>query len=194
MVSKQRTYDFTEGLQRAKERIDDDASDEIGNRAADRARRPREQSDAEKVVTAALAINVDDLKSEQDFLSAKKLVDEAMAALAQMIIVIRGQIDEATERKWRDDVYSDPGWWKRVNGAHRAKSWQRQQLQNKFGELNRKLKTFRHVTIEQPRWEERAKRRDRIFVQMAKLHLDLMTYERLWSLVTQFENATKENE
>src|SRR5215831_9985624 len=104
---KKRIYDFTEGLQRAKQRIDDD---DIGNRAVieseDEEIRPRSAarppprgpSEEELAVNAALAITVNDTMSEEDLSTAKTTIERALELLALMCGSIKGQIDEATER------------------------------------------------------------------------------------------------
>jgi hypothetical protein len=172
--SMTRSFDFTR----------DDAP-----RIASEREREREPSAEEQIIDIAMALEITQTMSHEDLTNAKTIIERASDAVMQISSNIKGQIEEANERRYRDGVYSDPNWWKRVNGAQRAKAWQRQQLQNKYGVVNRALRAFRHVTQAIPMQESR----DRMFIRMAKLHLPDATYQRLWQLVDEMEQMTKDD-
>jgi len=142
----------------------------------------------EKTVTDALAVEIKKDMDEATLLKLKELVERARELVSEMCNAIRGQIDEANERRYKDGVYANPDWWKRVNGASRAKSWQRQRLQEKVGEINRALKMCKHeVTMGME--GARQLTRDRMFVKVAQLQLTGETFDRLWRMVDEMEKT-----
>jgi ribosome-binding protein aMBF1 (putative translation factor) len=125
-------------------------------------------------------------------LEARKSIDEARNMVAEASNAIRSQLDEVNERRYRDGEYADPNWWRRLNGAARAKAWQRQRLQDKLGEVSRLLRGAEHNKT--MRYEnERRKTQERMFVEVAKLQLSQEAYQRIWDMVDQIAQQQENN-
>lgn len=163
-----KTYDLTDGLKAARDRM------------------TREPDPTEELIQEALGIKLPDSMTEMDLLAAKTLVDNAMNALAIACSSIQGQIDEANLRRDQEGEFSDPSWYKRVHGAKRAKSWQRQRLQDKLGDINRRLRRGNAL-----KHDENRDTREGLFVQIAKLQLPPPTFQRLWQLVDETIKSRK---
>lgn len=130
---------------------------------------PQPSSDEElDLIADALAIDPADV-SDTDVEEMRDLVQRAMFAVAEHADSIRAQIARVEETRTR---YEDGGdWWRRAHSALRHKARQRQQLQLVFGRLNRRARTQRGDSDE------------RLFVNMAKLHLPQKTFDAIWQLV-----------
>lgn len=146
--------------------------------AAARERVARPSDEIEQLIQAALALEVEAL-ADEEVTTAKNLVDSAMNALAAACSSIQSQIDEANLRREQDGEFSDPDWYRRVHGAGRAKRWQRQLLQNKLGEINRRVRKGNAI--------QHDSRREKLFIDIARLHLPRETFTRLWELVEETE-------
>lgn len=148
----------------------------------ERVRQQRREDD--DFVKAVIDMELPSDLDEAQLLEAKKSIDEARNMVAEASNAIASQIDEATLRKFRDHEYADPTWWRKINGAQRAKGWQKQRLQEKLGEVTRRLKDAKHAHAMKLD-ATRQKSRDRMFVEAAKLHLTGDMYQRIWDTVEQ---------
>src|SRR5215831_15395747 len=144
----------------------------------------QQRRDDEDFVKRVIEMELPPDLDEAQLLEARKAIDEARDIVAEASNAIRSQIDEANERKWRDGVYADPNWWRRLNGAQRAKGWQKQRLQEKLGEVTRRLKDVKH-THTMKNEDARRKSKSMLFVEIAKLQLTGETYQRIWDTVEQ---------
>jgi hypothetical protein len=137
-------------------------------------------------ITEALAIVAVETMSTPELLAAKAKIEAAQNVLSSESNKINSQIEQAHAKFSAHGEPSEPDWWKRVNAAKRAKAWQRQRLQEKIGAINRALRDRHHVETMRSE-DDRRKTRDRIFIQIAKLHLPTETYQKLWRLVEETE-------
>ena len=138
---------------------------------------PRRSFETEQLIGSALTLALDQIKIAEDLIKAKNLVTSAMSVVDDDLISIKSQIDGAQAEVWAGGGYSDPVWWRRVNSALRHKGKQRQQLQAKLGEINRRIRADRMHTDSARELSD-----ERMFIAIAKLHLPPQTYERLWAL------------
>jgi transposase-like protein len=160
-----RIYDFTSGLKAAKDAITQASA------------APKPQDEGERAITEAIEIVVDNLKNSDELSAARATIEQAMYYLDGTLSSIKSQIDLAKSRAL-ESQYADPIWWRRVNSAQRFKGRQRQQLQNKFGEVNRRLRANRATANANEQLT-----REQAFVRIAQIHLPPETFQRLWELV-----------
>ena len=144
----------------------------------------------EHLVERAIALVVSAKMGEQALTAAKELIERARNAVNEMHDSIRDQIDLAKRRRYQVGQYSDPDWWHRINSALHAKARQRQQLQEKFGDVNHKLRRLQHGTTMQAQQNTRESRYY-LFAQIARAHLPTETFEHLWRLVDEAERTSK---
>jgi hypothetical protein len=143
----------------------------------------------EQLFAAASTVALDLIKTEDELAKAKQLVTDAMSALDDEIISIKSQIEGAQAEVFAGGQYSDPVWWRRVNGAARHKGKLRQELQTKLGEINRRIRAarMRENSIQ-------SQSEERLFIAIAKLHLPPQTYERLWELTHETQRMRAGND
>jgi hypothetical protein len=151
----------------------------------------RKPSQEERLIDEVLAMELSPDMSEQEVAAAKGKIERARAAISNICNVLRTKIDEF-EQRISDGERVDPDWWSRLNGASRHKSWQRQQLQSKLAHVNRLARAFQHQTATEIA-NDRRRKREKLFVQIAELHLSPETTERLWKLVADAERAQQQD-
>lgn len=139
----------------------------------------RPQTEEDRLIAAAIDVDVESLSPEQHA-DARKLVERAMSCLDDVVNSIKAQIEAATAKHQTTGEYSDPHWYRRTKFAQRHKGKQRQLLQGKLGEINRRIRAHNNETNSQEVTKER------MFIKVARLHLPAETYQKIWDLV----NAT----
>ena len=140
---------------------------------------PRPQTEEDILIAAAMEIDVAKLSKEQ-IDDARKLVERAMFCLDEIVNSMKAQVEASTAKYYSTGEMSDPHWFRRIKFAQRHKGRQRQLLQGKFGEINRRVRARNNEVNSQEVSKER------MFIKIAKLHLPAETYQQLWELV----NAT----
>jgi hypothetical protein len=132
----------------------------------------------DSIVEDALELDVALLGEDEQTLSdARTLVEEAMAIIDTDTTNIRYQLDKARADVITLNKYADTKWWRSANSALRHKGIMRGKLQNKFGEINRRLRMVRSHS-------ERLTR-DRIFVKLASKLLKPAQVRSIWKEVDQ---------
>lgn len=127
--------------------------------------------DQQQMIDALIDQGVDAM-SEEDLRAAKTAVERYMEELAEKSNSIKSQIDGARSKFYSGEP-SDPGWWRRVNGAQRAVGHERQRCQNVLGRIN---KAVRAMTAQ--RIDNEIHRR---FISAAKRVLPEDTYKMIWA-------------
>jgi hypothetical protein len=135
--------------------------------------------DDNRLVAEALAITLANLTTHAQLDSAREIVQSAMLILDEALCSIKGQMDGAHVRL--SVQHPDETWWRRISSARRHKARHRQELQNKFGEINRKLREIKGRAHEASR--------ESAFIRAAELLLPRETYMRLWALVGEIEHG-----
>jgi hypothetical protein len=138
---------------------------------------PEEDAFVSSIIDTEVALGMD----EMQLLGFKKAVESAREILSRAVNAIQMQIDEAKERRFNGEQL-DPDWRGRVGAAQRAKSWQRQRLQEKSAEIGRRLKAIRHqqtLALE----SDRDRSQHHLFVEVAKMKLPPETYQEIWDAV-----------
>ena len=131
-----------------------------------------------EVIAKATAIVPDSLDTFEKATQASDMIRQAMTYIDEASAAIRSQIESAKGRAFTESVYADNDWWRRANNALRFKGRQRQQLQDKYGAVNRVVRQLRagQVNIIETS-------REQLFIKAASLILPKETYVRLWSIV-----------
>ena len=172
-----REFDYTEDEQQPSEPTSNMTREALRARSAE----------LNKKVEIAIGIDPQKLlNNTKELEKAKVFVETAMFALDEEINAIKQQIEKARADFYGRGEFSDSNWWRRVNGAARAKGRQRQALQLRFGDLNRLLRISRAKNTDRSR--------ERIFIYMAKKYLPEETYNMLWAKVDQEQSAEEKME
>jgi hypothetical protein len=102
-------------------------------------------------------------------------IQERMLRLDEALTEIRTQLDHAKARRINYGEHANPEWSARANSALRHKGRERQQLQNRLGELNRAVRAERKAQDDQ--------NSERAFIRAAKAVLSEDMYRRIWQEV-----------
>lgn len=129
----------------------------------------------EAAIDSAVEVEVHKLKTEEELIEAKRVVEDAMYYLDNATISIRYQLDEAKANVVIKRQFADPEWWRRTNSALRHYGRERQRIQNKLGEINRRLRASRNQV-------ERVTR-DRAFIQVVGKMLSADQVKKAWRTV-----------
>jgi len=135
---------------------------------------PRDDDLVQRRIDAALDIDPHTLAAEH-LSEAVDFIKGAMTVVEEQIMSIANQIDSAQASVHIDGKYADPDWWRRVQQAQRHKGHDKQVLQNKLGAINKRIR--------QINFQEETMREERLFIAMAKKHLQEETYRMLWEYV-----------
>jgi len=97
-----------------------------------------------------------------------------MGVLDEQCGSIWGQI-EHSRALWKETRETDPRWYARARYALRAKGRQRQALQTRLGEVNRRIRERENLA--------RETRQERMFIAECRRLLPRETWERIWDAV-----------
>jgi hypothetical protein len=144
-------------------------------------------SEMEQLIQTASVISLPEVEDDQ-LLLAKDLIERAFFASGEACNSIQDQLERLIATRFRDRDPEWRDWQRRANSALRYKKWQRQQLQIKLGEANRRL---RRVAGSRNRQldDERLREKHDLFVHVAKAQLPKATFEALWQAVNEQEEG-----
>jgi hypothetical protein len=148
-------------------------------------------SETEQLIESASAIVFSEIEDET-VPHAKDLIERAFFATGEACNSIQGQLDRLIATRFRDRNPDWRDWERRANAALRHKKWQRQLLQIKLGEANRRLKRMtsglnRQLADKQE--AETLRTKHHLFVRVAKAQLPKETFEELWRIVNEQQEA-----
>jgi hypothetical protein len=105
-----------------------------------------------------------------------------MGVLDEQCGSIRGQI-EHSRALWKETGETDPRWYARARYALRAKGRQRQALQTRLGEINRRIRERDNLA--------RETRQERMFIAECRRLLPRETWEQIWRAVRERADGDK---
>lgn len=120
----------------------------------------------------------DETWSMDELLAEKVAVEDRMLAIGAETISIDSQIAEAQAKVDATGEYANRDWWRRVHGARKHKSRERQQCQLMLGSINAAIRQRRGNASNEENDKEL-----RRFVSEARAMLPPETYSAIWARV-----------